>query len=100
MAFSEPNGSYAYSIAYMEGWQESTLAYTGEFVVSGAPVAERVLVHAVRTTTDYRRNERFNRYRGDRYRLGFASDSEVTLTFDGEAVASNCSTGPRGYSLE
>ncbi len=97
VSFAEPNGSYEYSIAYVEGWQESTIAYAGEFVVLGAPVTEPVLEY-----TPLAPQLTISTTSGSVGTVvvatgsGFASNSAVALKFDGEPVPSNCSTGPRG----
>lgn len=49
LAFQVPNGSWAYSIADISGWHQSTLAYSGHVAVSGAGVAEKTLVYAAVT---------------------------------------------------
>jgi hypothetical protein len=43
IAFAEPNGSYAYTIADVSGWHQVSLPYTGNLTVSGAPVTEPLL---------------------------------------------------------
>jgi hypothetical protein len=43
LVFSEPNGTYAYSIAGNSGWHEGTLPYHGTVVVNDAPVTEPTL---------------------------------------------------------
>jgi hypothetical protein len=41
-----PNGTYAYSIAAISGWHQSTLAYAGNVVVNGASVTEPTLAYS------------------------------------------------------
>ena len=41
----EPNGTYAYSIADVSGWHQSTLPYAGNVVVNGAPVSKSTLAY-------------------------------------------------------
>jgi YVTN family beta-propeller protein len=43
IAFIEPNGSYAYSIAPVAGWDQTTLPSTGTLDVNGAPLTEPTL---------------------------------------------------------
>ena len=45
LTFTEPSGSYNYSITPIAGWQQSNLSYTGTVVVSGAPVTEPTAVY-------------------------------------------------------
>ena len=45
LTFSEPTGSYSYSITPIAGWQQSNLSYSGTVVVSGAPVTEPTAVY-------------------------------------------------------
>lgn len=44
MSFAEPNGSWAYSIAGVAGWHQTTLAYNGDVGVNGEAVTEPTLV--------------------------------------------------------
>ncbi len=44
VSVGEPNGTYAYSVADISGWHQSTLPYSGNVVVSGAAVKEPTLV--------------------------------------------------------
>jgi len=46
LVFAEPSGTYSYSIEDISGWHQSTLAYQGSVVVSGASVTEPTLVYA------------------------------------------------------
>jgi thermopsin len=46
VAFSEVNGSYAYSIADNAGYHQSTLAYSGNVGVSGSSVMEPTLLYS------------------------------------------------------
>lgn len=43
ISFTEPNGSWAYSIADVSGWHQTTLAYNGYVDVNGAAVTEPTL---------------------------------------------------------
>jgi YVTN family beta-propeller protein len=43
LSFSEPNGSYTYSITPISGWGQATLPYSGPLNVSGAAVTEPTL---------------------------------------------------------
>jgi hypothetical protein len=45
LTFAEPSGTFAYTIADVSGWHQSTLAYSGNVVVSGASVTEPTLVY-------------------------------------------------------
>ena len=45
LAFSEPNGSYAYAIGPVAGWSQSTLASHGTVVVNGAAITEPTLAY-------------------------------------------------------
>jgi hypothetical protein len=40
ITFTEPNGTYAYTIADVPGWHQTTLPYTGSVTVNGASVRE------------------------------------------------------------
>ncbi|MEM0129180.1 MAG: hypothetical protein QXG65_03335 [Thermoplasmata archaeon] len=51
------NGTYAYAIADVPGWHQTTLAYTGSFVVNGSPVTEPTLVFSVFVGYTIRFNE-------------------------------------------
>lgn len=44
IAFIEPNGTFAYSIADISGWHQSTLPYGGAVLVIGGAVTEPTLV--------------------------------------------------------
>jgi DNA-binding beta-propeller fold protein YncE len=44
--FSEPNGTYSYSIENLAGWHESTLSYQGTLTVAGSAVEESTLAFA------------------------------------------------------
>jgi hypothetical protein len=44
---AEPNGTYAYAIADVPGWHESTLPYSGTASVNGGPLAETVVFSEV-----------------------------------------------------
>ncbi len=46
ITFSEPNGTYAYTIGDVPGWHQTTLPYTGTVAVSGATVTEPTLAFA------------------------------------------------------
>ncbi|MCL4308054.1 MAG: YncE family protein [Candidatus Thermoplasmatota archaeon] len=46
IAFTEPNGTYAYSIADVPGWHQTTLPYSGTIAVHGSAVAEPTLAFA------------------------------------------------------
>lgn len=43
IAFTKPNGTYAYSIADVPGWHQATLPYAGSVTVNGTAVTERTL---------------------------------------------------------
>jgi YVTN family beta-propeller protein len=43
ITFTEPNGSYPYSITDISGWHQATLPYVGAVMVSGAAVTEPAL---------------------------------------------------------
>ncbi|EQD37532.1 thermopsin precursor, partial [mine drainage metagenome] len=43
IAFTEPNGTYAYAITDVPGWHQTTLPYAGMVTVDGAPVNEPTL---------------------------------------------------------
>ncbi|MGA9839616.1 MAG: YncE family protein [Thermoplasmata archaeon] len=43
IVFSEPNGTYAYSITLIPGWNEATLPYFGSVSVAGLPITEPTL---------------------------------------------------------
>ena len=45
LTFEMPNGTFAYSIADISGWHQTTLAYSGSVVVNGAGVTESTLVY-------------------------------------------------------
>ena len=45
LAFQVPNGTSAYQIHTISGWQQSTLPYHGSVVVSGSPVTEPTLLY-------------------------------------------------------
>ena len=49
--FSEPNGTYSYSIGGVPGWHETDLPYTGSLTVSGAAVTETTLAFSQVTYT-------------------------------------------------
>ena len=51
ITFSEPDGTYAYTIADVSGWHQTTLPYTGSVTVSGAAVPEPTLVFTQVTYT-------------------------------------------------
>jgi len=67
---AEPNGSYAYSIATVSGWQQATIASAGTEVVNGAPVAPTLsytqVVYSVKV-----------------YETGLPAGLTWSLTFDG-----------------
>lgn len=44
--FSDHNGSYAYTVSGISGWQQSTLPYHGTVVVAGSAVTEPTLVYS------------------------------------------------------
>jgi hypothetical protein len=46
LSFTKANGSYAYSIADISGWHQSTLPYSGNVMVTGASVAEPTLIYS------------------------------------------------------
>jgi len=43
IGFTEPNGTYVYTVADVPGWHQTTLAYTGSVTVSGSTVTESTL---------------------------------------------------------
>jgi YVTN family beta-propeller protein len=43
ITFTEPNGSYPYTITDISGWHQTTLPYVGAMMVSGAAVTEPTL---------------------------------------------------------
>jgi len=45
LVFTEPNGTYTYTIADNSDWHQSTLAYTGNVVASGGVVTEPTLAY-------------------------------------------------------
>jgi len=45
LVFTEPNGTYTYTITDNSGWHQSTLAYTGNVVASGGVVTEPTLAY-------------------------------------------------------
>jgi hypothetical protein len=49
LAFTEPNGSYSYSIAGTSGWNQPTIPYSGTVVVNGTAVAEPTALYAQET---------------------------------------------------
>ena len=49
ITFSEPNGTYPYSIADVPGWHQTTLPYSGSVTVDGASVSEPALVFTEET---------------------------------------------------
>ena len=51
LTFTEPNGTYAYSITDISGWHQTTLAYSGSVVVSNESVTELTLVYTQVTYT-------------------------------------------------
>ena len=46
LGFAEPSGTFAYAIADVSGWHQSTLAYSGNVVVTGVSVTEPTLVYS------------------------------------------------------
>lgn len=46
IAFTEPNGTYSYSVQDVSGWHQNTLPYAGSVTVSGAAVTEPTLEFA------------------------------------------------------
>jgi len=49
VVFSDPNGTYSYTIHGIPGWQQSTLPYRGSITVAGAAISEPTLDY-VQTT--------------------------------------------------
>jgi hypothetical protein len=49
LTFTEPNGTYGYSITPVSGWNQSTLPYSGSVVVNNASVPEPTLVFTQET---------------------------------------------------
>jgi hypothetical protein len=45
LVFTEPNGTYTYTITDNSGWHQSTLGYTGNVVTSGGVVTEPTLAY-------------------------------------------------------
>jgi hypothetical protein len=46
LTFTEPNGTYAYSLTVVAGFEQSTLPFSGNVVVNGAGVDEPTLVYS------------------------------------------------------
>ncbi|MFY9716576.1 MAG: hypothetical protein WAK40_01375 [Thermoplasmata archaeon] len=51
LSFSVPNGTYAYAIADISGWHQTSLAYHGSAVVNGAGIIEPTLNYVPVTYT-------------------------------------------------
>jgi hypothetical protein len=51
LTFSEPNGTYAYAIADISGWHQTSLAYHGNAIVAGAGITEPTLNYVQVTYT-------------------------------------------------
>ena len=51
ITFTEPNGTYAYTITDVPGWHQTTLPYTGSVMVNGAAVPEPTLAFTQVTYT-------------------------------------------------
>ncbi len=49
VVFSEPNGTYAYTIHGIAGWQQSTLPYKGSITVNGVAILEPTLAYTQTT---------------------------------------------------
>ena len=45
LVFSEPNGTYSYTVSGISGWQQSTIPYKGSLTVSAAPFTEPTLMY-------------------------------------------------------
>ncbi len=46
ITFTEPNGTYPYTIVDVSGWHQATVPYRGSVMVNGASVAEPTLVYS------------------------------------------------------
>jgi thermopsin len=49
LVFSEPNGTYTYSVAGNKGWHQSTLPYRGDVTVADRAVSEPTLAYSAET---------------------------------------------------
>lgn len=80
VAFSVPNGTYAYSITQVPGWLQPTLPYQGSVVVNGAAVTEPTLTYEQIT------------YYATFTETGLPTGTTWSITFNGSTSQSTTST--------